>query len=137
MRAALSVMMSVVATLCVGAGALAGCSDPVTGADAAVAADAVVIAADGGPGDAASDGGIGDAGPAPLACACDPDEACSACITLIGRCCYEDETFGGTFEYILDNCQSDPSCKSCCNECAALSCDEIKARGSCPNLLGP
>ncbi len=79
------------------------------------------------------DAGPPDAGFAPLACACDDDEGCPACIALVGRCCYDDATFGGTYAYVLANCESQPACKVCCKECQALSCEALIAMGGCPN----
>jgi hypothetical protein len=67
-------------------------------------------------------------------CACEADEDCHACYENIGRCCYDDPTMLGNLEAVVANCQALPGCRACCNECAARSCDALKANGECPNL---
>ena len=67
-------------------------------------------------------------------CACGPDDDCNACFARIGECCYEDPSMGGQAGLIARNCDSNPSCKPCCSECAARSCEEIKALNGCPAL---
>ena len=67
-------------------------------------------------------------------CAMAPAEDCLPCFEQIGRCCYEDVTIEGQVEALSATCQSDDRCKSCCDECAALSCDQLKANGNCVNL---
>jgi hypothetical protein len=75
---------------------------------------------------------VAPAPPAP-ACACDAVEDCRGCYEHIGECCYEDATIGGRVSEMIANCERDGRCSSCCNECVAKSCDELKAGKLCPN----
>ncbi len=86
--------------------------------------------------DAAADAKLdsADAGPVYPPCTCGADDDCDACFARIGECCYEDPTMGGQAGLIARNCDFNPSCKPCCSECAARSCEEIKALGGCPAL---
>lgn len=102
--------------------------------DAALAADRGAV-----PTDAAA--AAPDAGPAAdaarhLACACaDAPEDCDACFRLISQCCdteAHDETFGGRLTHIVATCRLDPNCASCCDECAARTCEQVIAAGDCP-----
>lgn len=104
----------------------AACSDPESPGDGGVIVreDAAVLL----------DAAAPDATLGPVTCTCDDDEQCAECFQHLGRCCYDDPTFDGRYAPILANCEANPSCKACCKECVALSCDEIKQRGSCPNL---
>src|SRR5687768_15081999 len=70
-------------------------------------------------------------------CTLAPAEDCTACFQLIGRCCYEDATIEGQAGALSDTCESDERCRSCCDECAALSCDQLKSMGNCVNLAPP
>ena len=82
--------------------------------------------------DAAPDAGSApDAGPL---CTADPGETCAACFANIGTCCYEDPTIGGDVPALTASCEREPSCARCCSECAAMSCDELMASDSCPNM---
>lgn len=75
-----------------------------------------------------------------FACTCEDNETCGDCMAKIGECCYGDPGL-----FALDaplpmalpfalRCEADPSCKACCNECAALSCDELIAGNACPPI---
>ncbi len=89
----------------------------------------------------AADAAAPDAGPTAdaarhLACACsDAPEDCDACFRLISQCCdteTHDETFGGRLTHIVSTCRLDPNCASCCDECAARTCEQVIAAGDCP-----
>lgn len=73
-------------------------------------------------------------------CACEADETCTECLELIGRCCYDEpgipqlEGPGLMAAALARRCESDPSCRACCNECAALTCEELIESGSCPTM---
>lgn len=91
-------------------------------------------APDAGAGDAgAPDAAPGsDAGREAWSCACEEREDCAACIAKIGTCCYEDPTISGQAERLAGTCARTGACSSCCNECAAKSCEELLAAGACP-----
>jgi hypothetical protein len=105
--------------------ALAACSDGGRAAsgDAAVAPDAAAVAP--------------DAAAKPAGCACDPVEDCAACFAQIGRCCYDDETIGGQVGRLVATCESRAACTVCCTECAAKSCEQMRADGDCPTVEPP
>jgi len=118
-------IQSILASIIALAFVVAGCAD-----DAAIAE----------PPDAGLDGGERDAGemtPA-LVCTCEAAETCSACFQHIGRCCYEDELVRGLDsrmpmgEALARRCELDPACRACCDECTALSCEQLIATNSCP-----
>jgi hypothetical protein len=71
--------------------------------------------------------------PAPPACTDEGNEDCDKCWKQIGTCCYGDVTILGRVDPLIAVCRAQPSCASCCNECAALSCDDWRARNLCPN----
>ena len=75
--------------------------------------------------------------PAPLACACAPDEKCQPCYEKIGACCGDDPTFGGQIARVVENCERDPGCRACCDECAARDCETIRRSGDCPVPVAP
>lgn len=76
-----------------------------------------------------------DAGPPPPpsgSCTCEATEDCRGCFEHIGRCCYQDTTWFGTIDLIVANCEGNPACNTCCNECLAKSCEELLASSDCP-----
>lgn len=88
--------------------------------------------ADGATADArVTDAGMADAA-TPFACACEEAEDCLGCYQRIATCCYDDPTWMGQVERLAGNCERDGSCRTCCNECLARSCDELKASHHCP-----
>ncbi len=117
--------------------AFLGCGDP----KAHPSGDAEVAAPD-----AASDAAaplsdatapIPDAGPGyvPLTCVCESGETCGDCFDRIGECCYDDATLGGMVGPIAQTCEAAGACRACCHECAALTCDQIRAAGACPIMI--
>ena len=76
-----------------------------------------------------------DAGPPALAaCTCDPDETCTACVENLATCCYGDPELSGQAALLAATCEAAAPCRACCDECAAASCETLRATGSCPNL---
>jgi hypothetical protein len=77
-----------------------------------------------------------DAGPVTkTVAACQPEdgETCGACMAQMGTCCYGDASIGGLAPLLQQRCEGMPSCRACCNECAAKTCDQWAASGDCPN----
>ncbi len=75
------------------------------------------------------------AAPAPDAgerCVARASEPCAPCFARIGECCYSDATIGGAARAIAARCEGDPSCRACCDECAARTCEQILAADDCP-----
>ncbi len=66
-------------------------------------------------------------------CRCDPVEDCAACFANIGRCCADDPALAGQTPRLAAACEGNPSCAVCCAECAAKSCERLRADGECPN----
>lgn len=83
------------------------------------------------------DAGLPDGGAQPVSCLCEDQEDCPGCFEHIGACCYEDVTIEGQAEQLTATCENTPACKVCCNECKARSCEDLRARGDCPNLFVP
>lgn len=82
---------------------------------------------------------LGPAGPdlacEPAGCVAEANEDCYGCMHHIGECCYKDQNLGSTpasVNGLALACMDLPRCAACCNECKALSCDEIIRRGNCP-----
>ncbi|MCK6550504.1 hypothetical protein L6R52_32000 [Myxococcota bacterium] len=102
--------------------ACAACADPapvIGPVDASVVADAAVPP---------------DAGPPPrVECACDETEDCRACLEHVGECCYQDATWFGQLDALVENCEANAACRTCCSECLAKTCDELVASADCPN----
>jgi hypothetical protein len=65
-------------------------------------------------------------------CTCEEKEDCTACYAHIGECCYEDATIRGRAHLLVANCERDGRCSSCCNECVAKSCEDLRAAHDCP-----
>jgi hypothetical protein len=88
---------------------------------------------------AAADAAAGvDAGRPDLSVGCcraEKNEDCAACFRNVAKCCYQDPGLGGMAALMAKNCRSLPACRDCCNECARLSCAQLKAFNDCPNLL--
>jgi hypothetical protein len=107
-------------------------------ADTGGARDADAGTPDARPASAADAAVRGDAGPSKAcACAAAPED-CDACFRLISRCCDlegGDETFGGRLDAIMRTCEANPRCAACCDECAARTCEQVRAAGDCPIRL--
>ena len=67
-----------------------------------------------------------------LCCAPEQGETCAACYERISTCCHGDKTFGLAKAAVAAGCSRDPACRDCCNECAALECEKVKAYRLCP-----
>ena len=77
-----------------------------------------------------------DGGPPSTAfrcCKSEGAEDCSACYLNIGKCCYQDPSILSMGPYLAARCSTWPACRSCCNECASATCEQLLAWHSCPN----
>lgn len=84
-----------------------------------------------------SDGAAGplDAGfEAPMAeCPAESDEDCQACYENVGDCCKPgDLSWKKALPALVGACNANPLCAACCDECAAMTCDELLANDLCP-----
>ena len=90
------------------------------------------------PPDAAADANARDAGhdaavdAGAFACACGGAEDCNACFERIGTCCYDDPTLGGQVSRLAATCSRTGTCSTCCDECAAQTCEQMQAEVFCP-----
>jgi hypothetical protein len=76
----------------------------------------------------------------PLPCAYEPEEGetCDACFLNIQNCCYDEEgqaRWARSFDGMVKLCEATTACKSCCNKCATLSCDQLLINNDCPIAL--
>jgi hypothetical protein len=79
--------------------------------------------------------GAGGGGPVCTACTAEEGEDCLGCWSKILDCCYRaDERADAKPAEMAARCSDLAPCAACCNECAAQSCDELRAHGNCPNL---
>jgi hypothetical protein len=39
----------------------------------------------------------------------------------------------GNVPALVTSCEAEPVCVRCCNECAAMDCETLRASGDCPN----
>jgi hypothetical protein len=70
-------------------------------------------------------------------CPLEPEETCGDCSERIATCCYlGGESDRAKVAWAMAVCEGDPGCRACCDECAALTCEEIVANGDCPAFLG-
>lgn len=76
-----------------------------------------------------------DGGPAPLVCECAAGERCLECYRHLGDCCYGDPTIFGQVARLAENCEREGDCAACCDECAARTCEELRAGHDCPAAL--
>jgi hypothetical protein len=65
-------------------------------------------------------------------CRMEANEDCMACYENVGRCCYMDPTIGGHIQELVANCNGAPACRVCCNECASMTCETLRATHRCP-----
>ncbi len=70
-------------------------------------------------------------------CSEEPDEDCAGCMATIGACCYDDAAIFDRGPRIAAVCAMFRPCKACCNECAKMTCDQIKAANACPQMPPP
>ena len=91
----------------------------------------------------AAKAGTPDLAPAacpPTACVDEGGEDCAACYEHIGTCCYGDHDWLGPYgsnDSLVQKCVENPGCAACCNECAALTCAQLKANHVCPYVVSP
>jgi hypothetical protein len=71
----------------------------------------------------------------PRTCAAEDNEDCQGCFAHIGTCCYGDTNWlagDGTLDALVSRCNGSPACAACCNECKAMTCDQLKKNDVCP-----
>lgn len=81
---------------------------------------------------------LATAGCARAACVPEPNEDCASCFAKIGQCCYGDRDWGGptgSYEALVARCAEAPDCVACCNECAAMTCEGMRAHHVCPVVI--
>ena len=98
---------------------------------------APACAEDDGKGDESDGGSVAVLPGNPGCCKEEPDEDCAGCMATIGACCYDDATIFGRGPRIAAVCGLFRPCRACCNECAKMTCDQIKAANACPQLEPP
>ena len=88
--------------------------------------------------DTGDDAGPGGNKPGPVCCEPETDEDCTACYRNLEKCCNAELTFKSpeSFGSVVQNCQGNPSCRDCCNECASLSCAKVQSGHLCPAPAG-
>jgi hypothetical protein len=83
-----------------------------------------------GDGGAGADGGADALVPE---CPVETDEDCDACYAHVGDCCKPgDLSWIEAAPTLARACSANPLCAACCNECAAMSCDELLENDLCP-----
>lgn len=71
-----------------------------------------------------------------LRCPTAAGETCEACYANIATCCYGDDPVQiFRLAQARPVCEADPGCVACCDECAALSCQDLIANNNCPAAL--
>jgi hypothetical protein len=88
-------------------------------------------------GDAGTDAAFvwSDAGPR-AECPGGLGEDCAACFDNVGRCCYDEDPDWEVAKAAMSaSCGSRVECAACCDECAAMSCEELMAADACPNSV--
>ena len=80
--------------------------------------------------------GCTSAEPCGQRCPTEVGEECSGCFAKLAECCYGGrELHAQQLSYAQPVCEADPGCVACCNECAALSCEELVANHNCPAVI--
>jgi hypothetical protein len=67
-------------------------------------------------------------------CVLRDDETCAACFSRLATCCYGDADIQGMITPLTAACEERLECRRCCDECAADTCESLRAY-TCPAVL--